>query len=69
MEAYAVRGLALQLGVAEAVQVLEHEELHHHHEVDAGSASHGCVVGVDALDDVCECVPVDMWLYFGESVA
>ena len=47
----------------------EHEELHHHHEVDVGSASHGCVVGVDALDDGCECVPVDMWLYFGESVA
>ena len=69
MEAYAVVGLAFQLGVAEAVPLLEHQHLHHHHRVDVGSASLGALVVVEGLDDGPEGFPVYEGFYLGESVA
>jgi len=56
MEADAVAGLAFQLGVAETVPALEHQELHHHHWVNVGASSLGARVVVEGL-------------YLGEPVA
>ncbi len=67
VEAYAVVGLAFQLGVAEAVPLLEDQHLHHR--VDVGSASLGALVVVEGLDYGPEGVPVYEGLYLGESVA
>ena len=69
MEADAVVGLALQLRVAQAIPCLEDQQFHHHHWVHVGSASSWALVGVEALDDGCECVPVYEWFYFGEFVS
>ena len=68
VEADAVVGLAFQLGVAEAVPVLEDQHFHHHHRVDVGSASLGALVVVEGLDDGGEGVPVYEGLYLCEFV-
>ena len=68
VEAYAVVGLAFQLGVAEAVLALEHQHLHHHHRVDVGPAPLGALVVVEALDEGAEGLPVYEGIYLGESV-
>lgn len=68
-EAYPVRGLPLQLGVAEPVLGLQHQQLHHHRLVGVGSASPGGVVGVHGFNDEPESFPVDLFLCLGESIA
>ena len=60
-----VHRLALQLGVAEAVPGLEHQELHHGDGVHVGSASMGALVVEEALDYGAELFPVDEGFYFG----
>jgi len=62
-EADAVRGLSLQLGVAEAVPCLEDEELHYQHLVHVRPAASLRVVGVHGFDDGSEALPV--YLLFG----
>jgi len=69
VEADSVVGLSLQLRVAEPIPLLEDKKLHHHHWVIVGSASSWGLVGVEALDDGCECVPVDVWFYLCEFVS
>lgn len=69
METDPVVGLALQLGVTEAIPLLEDEHLHHHHGVIVGSASLGGLVGVEALDDWCELVPIYEWFDLCEFVS
>jgi len=62
-EADAVRGLSLQLGVAEPVPCLEDEELHYQHLVHVRPAASLRVVGVHGFDDGSEALPV--YLLFG----
>jgi len=58
LEAEAIRHLPFQLGVAEAVPALEHQQFHHHDGVDVGSASLGALVVIEGLDDGGEGFPV-----------
>jgi len=69
LEAEAVVHLSFQFAVAEAVPLLEGEELHHGHGVDVGSASSCALVVVEALDDGSEGLPVYEEVDVGEPVA
>ena len=69
LEAEAVGDLPLQLGVGEAVPVLEDEELHHQNLVQVGEAALGAVVPVEAGDYGAEGLPVDEAVDPGEPVA
>lgn len=69
LEADPIRCLALKLGVAEHVPLLDHEELDHHHLVVVGSAALGSLVGVEALDYWSELLLADEVVCFGGSVA
>ena len=51
--------LALQLGVAEPIPLLEDEELHHENLVGVGASTWRGVVSVHCLDDGSEGFPVD----------
>ena len=69
VEAYAVVGLALQLGVAEAVPGLEDQHLDHGDGVGVGSSSLGSVVQVEAIQDGSELLPVYVGFGFSWAVA
>ena len=68
-EAEAVSRLPLQLGVAEAVPVLEDQELHHHYLVYVEPVSPGSLVVVYGADYRPECLPFYEDVHPGQPVA